>query len=644
MGMELLVVIGLGLISVISWSLIQLIRSNPSVSFIASFSYLLNQSVGVVSHRLSMMFIQVWLLVHLLLVIFGWDSPIFNPLLIGINCGGGIMAIIIIFCMKIFPKGLSYIAASIPNGSRAILQSTTCVTIIPFSLMMIGFCIWLSVGMVIGLVSLLAGMGGIVVLTFYCRTGGGAFLAASQSIDSNDSSDSLNNPIQILSITGHYISSMIGFTLDILTSMGCAIVAIVAIQHMSNATVSGQYNSMIHATTICVACTIIGVVSSWLFQIVRKKTDNILLEMGYLASLVVFILTIVVTQNTTIIACALIGIVTMIGLGFYMNYATGSNYYPIQSIGSNIQFGQSQVLISAFYNGLFSTSVGLLIIGISILFSHHLYGLEGCFISICYMMSVAIIAGYIKMNAIFASQISLLLRADSRPESPTLQKRLYALSNTLMGVGHSFSMFSGVVSSGAIIAAMWIRFEPFLSVHDLLFGGVFGVILICMFYALIISGTHGTQRWSQNEWLRQQSDIPYIHEIQKTHPNMTVIANNHTSNAFQALTYPGIWLIVAMVGVGTFISETATYGALLGICSVCLVNSFFWSLFGDSIASITETVRNGYFGGQKSSLFNGLKQCYYYAQYFQQLLAPTSVVVVKFCAMIVLIILGIHLR
>ena len=174
---------------------------------------------------------------------------------------------------------------------------------------------------------------------------------------------------------------------------------------------------------------------------------------------------------------------------------------------------------------------------------------------------------------------------------------------------------------------------------DFIFGIGLGIIAICVFYGLTISGTYTTLIASGKEVLRQIKEIPHILEKNKAHPNIIRLSEQHSVYGLKAITLPGMWIVICLILIYLMISQQGFYGALIGMFLTVLIQSFFWSLFGDTVASSYALMKDGLYGGDKTNVFERLKQSYYYAHYFQWILAPSGVIIMKFIGMIALLIL-----
>jgi hypothetical protein len=134
------------------------------------------------------------------------------------------------------------------------------------------------------------------------------------------------------------------------------------------------------------------------------------------------------------------------------------------------------------------------------------------------------------------------------------------------------------------------------------------------------------------------AEIPHINEENKSHPNMSLLSSQHSLNGLKAVTLPGTWVIISLGLIYLFISIQGFYGALIGMFLTVFIHSFFWSIFGDSVAAAYQLIRSGLYGGNHTTIFQHLYQAFLYAHYFQWVLAPTGVIIMKFVGIMALLI------
>jgi Na+/H+-translocating membrane pyrophosphatase len=499
---------------------------------------------------------------------------------------------------------------------------------------------------VFGVPALIAMTCGMLVLSFYYRAAGGAYKAAAENnIKQTEGPYVITHPESLLKRTGHLIATMAGYYLDIFSSWIIAIATFFMY-------ISIQLNT-VDIFVICslpdvqwvlsmLVCTGIAIVISMAFVFVRHNVKNIFLEIGYLIIGLSYIGIVSTAYYLNLEAVHIIvGYITvallgMVGVAFFTNYLTSSHHRPMRFICEQAQHGGANVLISSFFNGLMGNAIFTFLIVLILIGIGKALGIIGVLMVMIYALSIAAIACSIKVFSVVSNQLVSIIESDDHPLLQTHSSALKAVSYTLVSIGNSFSSAAGVLSSIAILVPVVSQVAGNISIFstDCIFGFGLGIVAISIFYAFTISGTYTTRMASIKEISRQLSEIPHINEKDKAHPNMLRLADQHAMNGLKAVTLPGVWIVFCILSIMVFLSGEGVFGALLGMFLTVFIQSFFWSIFGDSIASVHTLMSDGLYGGKKSSVFKSIDQAYIYAHYFQWVLAPTGGIIMKFVGVV----------
>ncbi len=336
----------------------------------------------------------------------------------------------------------------------------------------------------------------------------------------------------------------------------------------------------------------------------------------------------------------IVALVGMLGIAFFTNYLTSSNHKPIQFICRQAQYGGANALISSFFNGLIGNAVFTLLILVILISIYNALGILGIMMIIIYALSIAVVACSIKVYSVISNQIIQIIEYENDPIQMPNTNILKKVSYTLVAIGNSFSSAAGLLSSSAILipALSLAKNNIALFSTDAIFGAGLGVVTISIFYGVSISGTYQALVSSSKEIDRQMADIPQINEENKSHPNMSLLSDQHSLNGLKAVTLPGTWVLLSLGLIYSFISLQGFYGALIGMFVTVFIHSFFWSIFGDSVAAAYNLMRSGLYGGNNTTVFQHLYQAFLYAHYFQWVLAPTGVIIMKFVGIMALLI------
>jgi len=500
-----------------------------------------------------------------------------------------------------------------------------------------------------GLISLCLGL---IVTSFYFRSAGGAYKAAAehQLESSENSSDlALTHPAQVLKSTGAIIASVGGLYLDVYGSWLISISAffiIIAEKINPNSLFDLIAFPEVKWVLSIIALTSGSILFSFVFNTLRQQKKNIFLDIGYFIIGVTFIGGLMsahyfnIEMFNSLSVMVLIMVLSMLGIIFFTNFLTSNRLSPIQFICKQAQYGAVNVLIASFFNGLVGNAIISLVLLLLMIMIYSYIGLIGLVMTIIYGLSIIVVACNVKFFSLISNQIIAILNHQGLPQNQHVSTNLFKISSSLEAIGNAFSSVAGILTSVVLFSAALFLNDVQLNFmsSQAIFAAGLGVIAINVFYALSISGTYETLVTSSKEIRRQLDDIPYINEANKAHPNMHRLGDKHAANGLKAVTLPGIWIIIFLSIIYFYLSNTGIYAALIGMFITVFVFSFFWSIFGDTLISVFNTIKQGRFGGPKTSVFSGVKQSFLYAHYFQWVLAPAGVIIMKLAGVIALII------
>ena len=646
--------ISICLVILLSIILKQVLSVDKQSDQIASFLLLLGQSIQVINRRMVWILIQFMVISNIILLVingllgvdYKWKAMItFDFALL-------FFIVTIKVMLMVIPQSLARILSKKENGINAIINQIILVGSFQ-SISFLAVFVAAIYGTIIffGIDAMIYVTCAILVVAFYYRLSGGVYKAASDKgkiLCNESSSISLLHPAQILSVTGNVVASITGYLLDVFSSWAIAIAGYIAFILINVGSI--ELNEVINLPEIqwvfgVIVVTVIGVICSIPFGLIRKNTDNIYLEMGYFIISLSFIGTLLLTNQLLINQFPLISLtlgislITMLGVAFFTNYITSAQHQPIRFICSQAQHGVDQLLIASFFNGLVGNAIFILILLIAIISMLNAVGIIGLLMMIVYMLSIAVAACIVKMFSVVSTIIINVFESENKPVLQNHVSRLKSLSSTLVPIGNSFSTAAGVLSSISI-------FIPVISIIvdekiwiDLKFGyGIgLGIVVVSMFYALFIGGTQKTLVQSMEEVFRQFNDIPLLGEKGKAHPNIKGFSDMHSVNVLKTLTLPGIWIVISLIGIFMLISTSSIFGALVGIFMTVFIQSFCGPSLGIQLILYSDICPMAFLG-KRSAPFKDAMNAHWYSQYFQWVLSPAGVIIMKFVGIIIFLI------
>ncbi len=650
-----------GLMGLVGFSMVMIslfmirkpMRAGQNLPLLESFSKLLTLAIHQFNRRILIIFIQFILISNILLVAMFWfqNKSLSVMTLAAFDLSLILFSITVYVMLQLVPSSLLTIINSEDNSIKYVMNKIIYAglfqTILFFGCFISVLFIYL---LFFDLYALLALSAGVLIMSFYYRSAGGAYKAAAEKNLHLFQKEKtvLTHPADLLIKAGTIIASIGGYYLDIFGSWLIAIATFFVFVNVRYEL--STFSSMIELAEIqWVIAVVFFTGLSTLFAIpfikIRKNTSNIFLEIGYVMIGLTFIALFVFSnyinlfEKESFFIGMAVALVSMLGIAFFTNYLTSGNHQPIQFISKQAQYGGANVLISSFFNGLIANAFFTLLILILLFYIYNTLGILGIMMIIIYALSIAVVACSIKVFSIYSNQVVALIEYNEDSLQTPIKNALKKVSYTLVAIGNSFSSAAGLLSSSAVIIAAiaLLDFELSIVSADVLFGGGLGVVTMAIFYCLSISGTYRALVDSSKEIRRQLSEIPQINEENKSHPNIERLSDQHSINGLKAVTWPGVWVLMSLVLIFSLTSLSGFYGALLGMFLTVFIQSFFWSIFGDSVSAAYKLIKQGRFGGANTDVFKQVQDAFLYAHYFQWVLAPTGVIIMKFVGIMAII-------
>jgi hypothetical protein len=627
-------------------------KSSTNPLGVASFIYLLHQSIGQFVRRLGFILIQVMVFCNGVYGIYiGITHQSMNWLnLIALDVAILFFSGIVFLLLRLIPQALdgviNHCKKTVRQGVFYILYAGIINNISFFAsfLALLG----LSIAFLDhhGLIALSMG---IVVVSFYTRVSGGAYKAATENglHDSDSNALHLTHPTRVLKSSAAVIAAIGGVYVDIFGSWFLAICSFFV--YLVHAIEPPQFLDLLEIPEVQWVLLMVGYMAiAMVIVLIASRFNlpirNIFLDMGYAIAVITFVLVVItavyLNMDYTFIGMICGVFVVVLGIIFFTNYLISGNHQPIQFIAKQAQYGASNSLISSFFNGLMANAVVLFVVIMGVSYMVATVGTIGLIMGLVYGLSIIVVACTLTLFSLLSYQVTQLVDTRSNPAMQPIITTLLRLSGSLDGIGNTLSTLSGVITGVLLLTVSVSILNGIPSVMSVsgVIGFGLGVIITNVFYAVSISGTYGILRESSAEIQRQLVDIPYLDASDKTHPNTQRLCDRHAINALRAVTIPGIWVISAVGILWYYLPIEGIYSVLVGIIVTAVIYSFFWSVFGDSVMMVAGMMRQGRFGGQATSIYRQIQQAFLYAHYFQWVLVPSGVILMKLAGIIALVV------
>ena len=368
--------IGLFMILVALYCFKRIVNHGFGAPIIESFIQLLSQAINEFNHRILLIFMQFILISNVIFIGLMWvgAAPLSLTQVISFDLSIIIFGCIIYVMLKFIPHSLSGILSGKNDASgtlNRILMAGFFQTLSFFGMFLSTLFLFFSF---FNVQSLLALSSGVLIVSFYYRSAGGAYKAAAEynQVGGGLEKRILTHPSELLVKTGNLISSIGGYYMDIFGSWLIAIATfIIYVAH------EFQIDSILTIVSVPVVQWVLAVICftgiSMLLAVplafIRKNKSNIFLDIGYFIIGATFLqllyftnqMNLTVFNKSYFLMAIVVALLGMVGIAFFTNYLTSAYHSPIKLICRQAQYGGANILISSFFNGLVGNAIFFII-------------------------------------------------------------------------------------------------------------------------------------------------------------------------------------------------------------------------------------------------------------------------------------------
>lgn len=462
----------------------------------------------------------------------------------------------------------------------------------------------------------------------FARVGGGIFTKAADvgadlvgKIETGIPEDDPRNPAVIADNVGDNVGDVAGMGADLYESYVGSIVATMALAVAAGLGLKGVTIPLVMAT-VGVISSIIGI---FFVRTGERPEPGLLLwalRRGVFTSAVLiaiisaFLINKVLgPQHLGVYGAVLSGLLAGILIGLSTEFFTSGKYIPTRNVANSALTGPATVIISGLSVGMFSTSIPVIVVVITILASFYLaggmhnfnLGLYGVGISAVGMLSTLGITlatdayGPVADNAGGNAQMSNL-----GPEVRERTDALDVLGNTTAATGKGFAIGSAALTALALIAAYQEQIAILGKKMDLslvnprLLGGLFigGMIPFC-FCALTMGAVGRAAGKVVIEVRRQFREISGIMEG-RVKPDCARCVKIVTIAAQKEMVAPALMAVIAPILVGLLIGVEAAVGLLSGALVSGFILAIMMANSGGSWDNAKKYIESGQYGGKGS--------------------------------------------
>jgi K(+)-stimulated pyrophosphate-energized sodium pump len=465
---------------------------------------------------------------------------------------------------------------------------------------------------------------GASLVALFARSGGGLFTKGADmaadlvgKVEAGIPEDDPRNPAVIADNVGDNVGDVAGLGADLLESYVESIIASMALAAML-VTVAGVRTTLMTLPFYIAGAGIIASIIGIMFvkAVGRKNPQAALMGGTYVAAGLTALASFFIVRNTgsefTIAGttyglmgpfyATLAGISSGVIIGFVSEYFTSSKYRPVKDLAESAQTGPAIAVTAGTAVGMASTAVPVIVLGISIIISHHLAGMYGIAMAAFGMLATTgMVVAVDSYGPVADNAGGIAEMAGLDPKVRAVTDNLDAVGNTTAAIGKGFAIGSAAFAAIALLSAYMVSVG--IDVIDMsdpkvMAGLLVGGMLPFLFSSMLFSAVSRVAFKMIDEVRRQFRDIPGLLEG-KVMPDSKTCVDISTKGAIKGMMKPGIMAIVVPVVVGLY-DPKALAGLLIGAVVTGIVLGIQTANSGGAMDNAKKYIEEGHFGGKGS--------------------------------------------
>jgi len=450
---------------------------------------------------------------------------------------------------------------------------------------------------------------GASLIALFLRVGGGIFTKAADvgadlvgKVEAGIPEDDPRNPAVIADNVGDNVGDVAGMGSDLLESYVQSIVAAMVLGFLAF-----QEKGLLLPLLISSLGIISSIVGSF-FVTPRKEDVYGAINKGIYASsflviVVSFFLIKVIFTNLNLFWSILLGLVSGVFISKYAFYVTSPKYSPTKKIATSSTTGPATNILKGLSEGMLSTALPIVIIGITIILSYHFGGYFGIAISSVSMLSILgmiLAADFYGPVVDNAQGIVEMTGADKITQQRT--EKLDQLGNSTAAVTKGFAIASAAFTS----IALFVSFVVVTNIKTIdlinisvMVGLLIGAMLPFVFSSFLIDAVEKAAFKIINEVRRQFKTIKGIMQG-KTKPDYDKCIQISTFEAMRGMVYPALLAIFVPIIIALTLGPEAVGGLLAGVIASGFVLALFMANTGGAWDNAKKYIEEGNLGGKGS--------------------------------------------
>ena len=495
-----------------------------------------------------------------------------------------------------------------------------------------------------GVVGMIGFVLAVVLVAFFLRSAATLYQGAAQLTRDLRWKDGIpvdeRNPATVLAMLGRYLSEILGFSSDLMSSYMFGFVA--SLFAMDLIGVHSEVQSLpFILISIALGSALLGFGMSR-FQL-RFTSQNLLVNMIYFSVLInitavslLFYFIPFFDYNLPLFLSYVLGVLGIVGVGLIIDSVSNPHKNPIKEISLSAQFGIVPPFLKSYSNACYSNGLMILVLILVMGGSYMLASFLGIALSTLGVLSVSTVLILGKVFSAISKHIytlhSFIPMETNQHESNT--QTLYQQGLGVSVIGNGLSAMIGIFSTISLLTLVYIAFHQdainIRIVLDtwMLLGIGFGVSFFYLYLSWISHGLNRSIRGLKDEVIRQFKELPFLLE-NNAHADIKKASQIQSRYTFDLFRLPGIVIVLGPILLAYFFNASVVFGSLLSVWILAVCNSYTWANYADMNDTAFRLLLSGRYSGSEFDNFKHIVGSRNITSIFGNILAPNIIMMMK---------------
>jgi K(+)-stimulated pyrophosphate-energized sodium pump len=449
---------------------------------------------------------------------------------------------------------------------------------------------------------------GASLVALFARVGGGIYTKGADvgadlvgKVEAGIPEDDPRNPAVIADAVGDNVGDVAGMGADLFESYVGSVIAGLAI----GLALHGERGVLL-ALSLAAVGLVASLLGTFFVRAGRGGHPQAALRAGTIASAVFmaagsFVVVQAVFGQMGAFWSVLLGLGAGVIIGLVAEYYTSGR--EVRRLAESARTGPATVIIAGTAQGMLSTVIPLVVIGIAIILAFDFAGFFGIALAAIGMLSITgMTVSVDAYGPIADNSAGIAEMASMGPDVRRVADQLDAAGNTTAAIAKGFAIGSAALTALAFFFfyRKAVGLEAIDIMQPLVIAGLFiGGIVPFLFAALVMRAVGRTAEVMVTEVRRQFREIPGIMEG-NTKPDYARCVGIATSGALREMIVPGVIAVAIPLLAGFVLGKEALGGLLAGAIVTGVPLALYLSNAGGAWDNAKKYIEEGHLGGKGS--------------------------------------------